>query len=386
MTTIDSSKAVSANFDTAADWSTGAVPGASDDAILDAAGSADYTVTASSSYTVQGVELAATGELDITAGSFTATKGTDAGANAGLIEVGDGATLGLGGSIDNTGAITLGSTGDTTSLDLLTNTTLSGAGSVILSSNADNEIHGASSGVTLTNVANTISGAGQIGMGDLTLVNEAHGVIDATKSSGTGLVIDTDGRTLVNAGLMELTDNTGASTNIGGLIIQDTTVSNVGGVINAADSAMVQINNATIWGGKLTGPASGVGGILIGPDSVFDGITSALYIDADVSIGGLRSAGSLTMEGTINNASLMNVDNSGPYIDALYIGLGNLTLTGDGTLGSYRLGEISGVGGAAVTLTNDGNTIVDSGPYGVDGYPNVFFASNLTLVNEKGTH
>ena len=68
---------------------------------------------------------------------------------------------------------------------------------------------------TLTNVDNTISGAGQIGIGDgnLTLVNEAHGTIEADVAGGTltldtGAVINNDGvLEAINGGTLHIDDS-----------------------------------------------------------------------------------------------------------------------------------------------------------------------------------
>ena len=64
-------------------------------------------------------------------------------------------------------------------------------------------IVGSTSASTLTNVDNIISGAGQIGAGDgnLTLVNAAHGTIEADISGAT-LTLDT-GHAIANAGILE---------------------------------------------------------------------------------------------------------------------------------------------------------------------------------------
>ncbi len=93
----------------------------------------------------------------------------------------DGALLPLGGTINNVGAITLNSTGHETDLQIIGNgVTLQGGGNLILSDSDENVIVGTTAGHTLTNIDNTISGAGQIGVGDntLTLVNEATIVAD----------------------------------------------------------------------------------------------------------------------------------------------------------------------------------------------------------------
>src|ERR1700683_3249878 len=92
---------VSGDFTDASDWNGGVVPGSSDDAILDAAGGKAYTVTSTGNQTVRGVETAADATLAVSGGTFTATNGTDGEANAGVIAVSGGATLTLGGTVDN---------------------------------------------------------------------------------------------------------------------------------------------------------------------------------------------------------------------------------------------------------------------------------------------
>lgn len=90
---------VSGNFDTAADWAGGVAPGASDVAYLGGSGKTAYTVTASASETVKGVDTSSNATLAITGGVFTATKGTAGGVNAGTISVGSGAVLAAGGRV-----------------------------------------------------------------------------------------------------------------------------------------------------------------------------------------------------------------------------------------------------------------------------------------------
>jgi hypothetical protein len=87
--------------------------------------------------------------------------------NASSMVVSDGAMLSLGGTVNNTGTITLNSTGDETDLQVIGDgVTLQGGGQLTLSDSHENVIFGATAGTTLTNVDNTISGAGQIGIGD----------------------------------------------------------------------------------------------------------------------------------------------------------------------------------------------------------------------------
>ena len=127
--------------------------------------------------------------------------------NASTITISDGATLPLNGTINNTGIIALNSTGDATNLQIIGGgVTLQGDGQLTLSDSHENVIFGTTAATTLTNVDNTISGAGQIGVGDgnLTLVNETHGTIDANISGAT-LTLDT-GNTITNDGILEVTN------------------------------------------------------------------------------------------------------------------------------------------------------------------------------------
>src|SRR4029079_16651702 len=83
--------------------------------------------------------------------------------------------------------------------------TLSGGGTVTLSDNAANVIFGSADSVTLTNVDNTISGAGQFGEGHLTLVNKGTIIADGSNA----LVIDTGDHAVVNTGTLEATGTGG---------------------------------------------------------------------------------------------------------------------------------------------------------------------------------
>ena len=142
--------------------------------------------------------------------------------NAGTMTVSDGATLPLEGVVDNTGTIALDSSGDQTALQLIGDgVTLEGGGQVTLAGDA--VIIGTTSETVLTNVDNIISGSGQIGAGDgnLTLVNEAQGTIDANVAGGE-LILDT-GNAITNAGILEASN--------GGLLLVDDAVSGGSGVV-----------------------------------------------------------------------------------------------------------------------------------------------------------
>ena len=326
-------RAISADFNTAADWSTGTVPGASDDAILNAKGAA-FDVTASTSETVKSIQLASNATLDVEARTFTATAGTGSGVNAGLIRIHDNAFFAVGGGVKNTGTIALDSGGSQTAMILDANTTLNGGGQVTLSDNPNNLIEGAAAGDALTNVDNTISGAGQLGAGQMTLINEANGVIDATGTNA--LVLDTSGELATNAGLIE-------ATGTGGLLLQSTTVANgAKGVIEANGAGShVDLGTATIEGGTLK---TANGGVIQAVDrgSVLDGTVDAVKVAGTVDIVN-GTAAYLCLEGTIDNTGTINIQSAGN--DVRLRMSANTLLTGTG----------------AVIMSDSNNNTIDAG-------------------------
>ncbi|MER9425168.1 VCBS domain-containing protein, partial [Mesorhizobium sp. M0317] len=161
--------------------------------------------------------------------------------NSGTMTIGDGALLPLSGIINNSGLITLDSGGGDTLLQVIQHgVTLQGGGQILLSDSAANVISGTGPDVTLVNVDNTISGAGQLGGGMLSLDNS--GTIIATGSNA--LVIDTGGSVVVNSGTLEATGS-------GGLTI-------TGGLAN---SGMIWANGGNI---AINGQVTGDGDATIG--------------------------------------------------------------------------------------------------------------------------
>jgi hypothetical protein len=234
------------NFDAAADkidliGFTG-VNGFADLAIADDAnGNAVITLASGSTITVLGVHAADLGAANF---EFNVEPVTT---NAGTMTISDGAILPLGGVVDNSGTIALGSTGGETNLQVLVESlTLQGGGQVVMSDNDHNVIFGGASSATLNNVDNTISGAGQIGAGQMTLVNAGSIVATGTHA----LVIDTGSNAVTNSGTL-------SATGAGGLVI-----------------AGALVNSGSLWanGGDITvhGDVSGSGSATISGDATLD--------------------------------------------------------------------------------------------------------------------
>ena len=332
------------DFDTRRDWSTHRVPVYNakhkDDAILDAVGGA-YTVTVTKEEHVRSLQTAANATLAIADNSnalFYVAEGTGAGANAGTIMLGNStAILFNGGTVDNTGLISLKAGMNVALFNVKGNVTLRGGGAVVMSDNLLNVIEDGFSGTsgTLTNVDNTISGAGAIGIsptggGTLTVINEAAGVIEAT-GANNALLVSTPGVTMVNDGLL-------LATGVAGLTIAGTAVDGSGGgEIRAGKGSIVRLSDAAVVGGTLT--TNGSGTMLASGQCAFDGHASAVHNQGKVSIA---DGGVLAARGTVDNSGTISLlgDNAGSTI----VLSGDLTLTGGGviSLGDYELNSISG--------------------------------------------
>jgi hypothetical protein len=136
------------------------------------------------------------------------------------------------------------------------------------------------SGVTLTNVDNTISGAGKIGEGSLTLIN--HGSIVATGSHA--LEIDTGSNAVVNTGTLEATgsgglhihgdvENDGLIFANGGGIEIDGDVSGKGGA-EIEGTAMVEFGG--LFDESLSIGATAIGTVKIDHAAEFTGTVAGL--------------------------------------------------------------------------------------------------------------
>ncbi|WP_095082316.1 VCBS domain-containing protein [Pseudomonas sp. Irchel s3h17] len=205
----------------------------------DASGNAVLSIGADQTITVKGVDAAALSGANLLFDVDPVTT------NAGTITIADGAIMPFGGSIDNSGTITLGSTGSGTHLEILfRGATLTGGGQVVLSDSAQNVIFGGSADTVLTNADNTISGAGQLGAGQMMLVNA--GLILA--SGVNALVIDTGSNAVTNTGVLEASGS-------GGLVIESALVNsgslwaNDGNIIIHADASGA--GSATISGSAM---------------------------------------------------------------------------------------------------------------------------------------
>lgn len=259
-------------------------------------------------------------------------------------------------TLENAGVIALGSVGNLTDFiagagDL----TLTGGGEVQLGGNSSNRLAGASASVTLTNTDNLIRGAGQLGVNQLILNNQATIQADL---AGQTLVIDVAGTGLTNSGLLLATNN--ATLNL-----QDSSISNqTGGRLRAESGATLAFNGVTLATGQLEGP----GTLVANGSNTFTHLN--LAANSTLSVTNNSSA---TFAGTLTNAGLIQLNSLGNLTNFI-AGSDGLTLTGGGTitLGTNSANRIYGLT-AATTLLNTDNTISGYGQVG---------ANQLVLTNQ----
>ncbi|QOL49120.1 cadherin domain-containing protein [Massilia litorea] len=190
----------------------------------DARGNAVLTLNNGATITVVGVHAAA-----LSANNFVFNQ-EPVTVNSGTLTISDGAIMPFSGVIENTGTIALASTGSDTSLEILVHSvTLQGGGDLRLSDSSGNIVFGGTAAATLTNVDNTISGAGQIGNGQMTLANAGTILADGAHA----LVIDTGSHAVTNTGTL-------AATGSGGLVIN--------GALDNAGSLWANGGNVTVHG------------------------------------------------------------------------------------------------------------------------------------------
>ena len=275
-----------------------------------------------------------TATLDVQGFEFDITGSST---NAGTIQIDNGAKLGFAGTFTNTGSVLLNSTGSATGLLISGATILAGTGKFTLSDNIGNGIFADGSPATLTNISNTIAGAGQIFDNDLSIDNQAKGIINAVGTSS--LTIDVD--TFTNAGTLK-------ATGTGGLVIHDTTIANVGKglVATLAANSHIDLDDADITGGTVT----------IFKNSSIDTINDH---DSTISATKFTNAGAvmadhgdLTVTGAIANTGLLAAahDSTLSFTGAV-TGKGIAQISSGGTL------EFQGASSALVTFLDGTGTL-----------------------------
>lgn len=280
---------------TDANWSSGHVPKANEEASISTSSATTLDVF-SSSEDVGGITVGSNDELDIDAGTtFTTNTSGDGGTNVinGKLVVNLGELVVGTGNLQGSGLIELASGGPVYSADLVINGTVNadGTGSIEMNSSSlvnGNTIESTSGGIFTNN--ETLSGTGTIGNStSLSFIN------DGTVSTGSG-------------GPLEITGSTGNGT------FTNTTH----GVVEAADGGTLDFG--------VDGQSSTIGNSgTISLDST--GNTTKLEIAGNVTING-SSTGAIVLEG--NDPAFDSIVSDGKTASLTLV---NQTLKGAGVVG-----------------------------------------------------
>jgi hypothetical protein len=342
--------AVSSNWATAKNWLPAGVPN-SRDAVVRIADTKNNPVLVNGSFTIGYLTVGGTNSVNIQDDQTLTIAG-----GGGF------------GRVNNSGKIEFTSTGKSVVLSFNgdgDSFSLTGSGTVDLGASGKGIIRGKGSNETLTNVSNTIQGAGDVG-GGLTIVNQ--GLINANVKGGTLFLRSNDGM-LTNSGTLEATN--------GGILSLPTTIKNfsgatVGTIQAVGSGTVVEIEGRTVIGGKLVTTDGGL--IQNSGKATLNGVT---ITSGSIFQGNNGSTTDLTAaaDGTaLTNQGIIRANSTGKQVIFSINGRGgSLTLSGGGTvdLGSSGKGAITGQTGTE-TLFNRDNTIQGSGNVG---------SGRLTITN-----
>ena len=268
----------------------------------------------------------------------------------------------ISGTLTNNGTITMAASGNVTELYLAGNTTLSGSGTVVLST-TNNQWTGYINGVNGTVLTNqsTITGWGTVGDGNVEISNASNGVINSNINGGNILLNPFTTAASSNAGLME-------ATNGGTLTMSNGSWNNTGTIQAATGSSVVLTSNVSITGGTVE--SAGTGTVInAANNNVFlTGLTLAGTYD-------IQNNAATEINGTITNNGVINLQGTG-NVTELYVttaGTGTATLAGSGSivLGTGGGNQLNGAGGTSLILDQN-----------VSGVGNIG-AGNLTLTNNS---
>ncbi|MEQ6289382.1 beta strand repeat-containing protein, partial [Vogesella sp. GCM10023246] len=308
----------------------------------DGTGNAVISIGTGQSITIRGVDAA-----NLSAANFLFNQVPEI-HNAGVMAIADGAILPLGGVMDNSGRIELGAAAGDARLEVLVESlTLQGGGQVVLSDDAHNIVFGGAANATLINMDNTISGAGQLGGGQMTLVNHASIIADGSNA----LLLDTGSNSIVNSGQLQASGS-------GGMVVAS----------SLENSGNLWANDSSL---QLQQEVSGQGSALISGAGSIDFAAAA---DSDVSFAD-GGNGSLLLGDAANFSGRIIGLESGDHLD----------LTGLAYQDGLRLdyvGNASGTGGL-LTISNgsDSSSLMLIGHYQAGDFQLGSDAAGHTVVN-----
>ncbi len=364
MAAVSWKSAVSANWNTPADWSTGAVPAAADTVTIGVAGA--YTVALTTAITVNSIavsDLHAT--LAIAAPGITETVTAGFG-NAGGVDVdaaGTGGTsLKIGGTLSSSGVLVVGNSGITKA------STVTAAG---LANTGTIDLTGGTAQATLDVTGGTLANltGHYILRGDALLEVESSSV---SSSGGSITSIAGNAELVLDGAQSRVAQSTATTTNSG-----------LTGLTANAGTLAIQLGSSIAAAGALTN-------------------TGLIAVDNDFFDTGDAGGSSLTVGSTLTNKGDLDIGNSG-LIKAATVTAAGLSNAAMGTIdltGGTAQATLDVTGAAAATLTGfyylQGDALVEFGSghvtaiatnseLSLDGASSRIALSNATTTNSALT-
>ena len=372
----------SGNWDTAANWSTGSIPGSSDDAVINTAAAATITIQGGDSLAVHSLTTSATDALALTGGSLSLAANSSLGGNLtisnGLLFAG--ANLTIAGTLTQTGG-TLAGPGNVTIAGTFQwfGGSMSGAGTT--QANGGLQL-GANPGDAETLSARTLinKGAGTFSASDTLIQNAGasfQNLAGATLDIKAGAFWsgDDSSDTLVNAGALTVDA-------LGGTVAFDVYFANSGSVAIAAGTLSLH------GGGAETGSTT----VASGATLLFRAFGDPV---AFTSTAALTGAGTVELDGdswatfgpgtTYNLSGTTFLTGGELVLDDASATIGTLDLTGGELSGSANVTVTGATAWSGGTITGSGSIDAKAGlQLGIAGATDSTTESLLgrTLINE----
>lgn len=266
--------------------------------------------------------------------------------------------LGVTGTINNTGSITITQVGNDSDIEVQAGGVIfTGGGSINFTSSTASGLNTNASGARFTNVDNILQGTASIGRGVTAITNGADGLIDANVS-GKSIILDPTA-TATDGGAGFLNDGMLRASNGGTLVFTgsgggDFTNNNL---IEALAGSFVDLTSgARISGGRLSTTDDGLFRVLSNQNIFLEDLSNEGNIiaqnNSDVGISGvIQNSGSITLT-SLGNHTDLEVQS----VVAVLQGGGTITLS------DYATGIDTAVSGNR--LINSDNTIQGRGFFG----------------------
>jgi hypothetical protein len=376
LTTVNWISTSSGNWNTASNWSTGTVPGPSDDVVINVSGASPTVTIDSGPQSVRSLQCS--DPLSLTGGSL---------ALAAASEIDGSLTLSAGAFTTNAALTLTGSDSWTGSrLSVARGATLTNTGKITVDATGGPVLQG---GGTLANASGgtlTLQGTGQLAVQGPGLTYQAGGTVELTGAAG---ITTSTGGTFNNAGTLQESAPSGTTTTLslpfnnqsgtidvqGGILEFAGGGTSTGGTFQVAQGATLALGAAGFGIGTLTGMYTGSGqgtitlttsALTIGGVGATFAFPSGLFVWSGGTINfatgaALTNAGFLAIDTTTGNPLAAN----GRIVNS-----GTLNLLGAGKL-ILNDTTINNQGQATIDLLGD--TALTSGP------------SNTFTMNNKGT-